>query len=262
VTEIVVIEGDADPSWGARSWIAQQGSREVGTASAWVRPDGKVSLSVRTDLPEARKALSTRVLAVMNQDCFVQVSAADPNVIGEWSALGFSEARREEVFVIAVAAAATALADTPRPPGVQVLRLAEVDDDRARLLDDELRNDVPGTAGWRWPVEMWRDELSSPAYDPELYVIAVDEGDGRYVGLMRAWNNPERPRLGMVGVVRDWRRRGLGAALLARVIGVLHDRGVEEVSTEVDVTNDASLALVRRMGGRVVGAYLELVRPA
>jgi ribosomal protein S18 acetylase RimI-like enzyme len=66
----------------------------------------------------------------------------------------------------------------------------------------------------------------------------------------------------MVGVVRDWRRRGLGAALLARVIGVLHDRGVEEVSTEVDVTNDASLALVRRMGGRVVGAYLELVRPA
>jgi ribosomal protein S18 acetylase RimI-like enzyme len=69
-------------------------------------------------------------------------------------------------------------------------------------------------------------------------------------------------RLGLIGVLPAYRRRGLAGALLARVFGVLATRGQAEVSCEVDETNVASNALMAGLGARRVGGSLELRRPA
>jgi ribosomal protein S18 acetylase RimI-like enzyme len=69
-------------------------------------------------------------------------------------------------------------------------------------------------------------------------------------------------RLGLIGVLPAYRRRGLADALLARVFGVLSARGQIEVDCEVDETNVASNALMIGLGARRVGGTVELCRPA
>lgn len=71
---------------------------------------------------------------------------------------------------------------------------------------------------------------------------------------------PGAPRLGFIGVRREWRRRGVARALVARVLIGVRDYGVSEVRTEVDEHNVPSKQLLLSFGGREVGALLELVR--
>lgn len=80
-----------------------------------------------------------------------------------------------------------------------------------------------------------------------------------YAGLARVWNNPGHPRLGLTGVTSGYRRRGLATALLAAVFAPLCDRGIGEVTAEVDATNTASNALLRGIGARRKGGSVELV---
>jgi RimJ/RimL family protein N-acetyltransferase len=131
-----------------------------------------------------------------------------------------------------------------------------------RLLDDLLRQDVPGSDGWRWDEKGFHEETyESPDFDPTTYLGAVD-GDGEYLGIARIWMKPQQPRLGFIGVRADWRRRGLARALVAAVLTVLHERGLPEVRTEVDETNVSSRTLLARFGGQTIATSLELVREA
>lgn len=54
-----------------------------------------------------------------------------------------------------------------------------------------------------------RDTYSDPAFDQELYLIAVDRAADAYAGLARAWNRPSGPWVGLIGTVAAYRRRGL-----------------------------------------------------
>lgn len=189
--------------------------------------------------------------------------ATDTELLSRYHRLGFVDARREHQYVVPVPAAHDALVAWLGPvDGHAFVRADTVDADRLRLLDDELRQDVPGTDGWQWSAEDFREETFNPAFDPELYLVAVDTASDAYAGLVRVWNRPRRPRLGMIGVVRSRRREGLARALLARVFAVLHQRGVAEIKTEADVTNVASTSLLESLGAQRVGVSVELVRPA
>lgn len=132
------------------------------------------------------------------------------------------------------------------------------------LLDGALREDVPGSDGWR-PDPVWfrRETFDSPYFDPQAYLVAVDGGlDGSpYVGLVRIWNGPNPlPRLGMIAVLPPYRRRGLARALIGRAFAALHARGVIEVTAEVDADNAASNTLMVGLGGVVTGSDVELRR--
>jgi ribosomal protein S18 acetylase RimI-like enzyme len=74
------------------------------------------------------------------------------------------------------------------------------------------------------------------------------------------WNNPSGPRLGLIGVLRAHRRRGLARALLAHVFAVLHERDEATVTAEVDDGNGASTTLIRSLGARRTGGTVECVR--
>ena len=91
--------------------------------------------------------------------------------------------------------------------------------------------------------------------------MAVDEPSGEYIGLVRVWKSPGRPRLGLIAVAAPYRRNGLASVLLARAFRSLHERGKKEVTAEVDETNTASQALMHKLGARRVHGFAEMVRP-
>jgi RimJ/RimL family protein N-acetyltransferase len=172
---------------------------------------------------------------------------------------GFEIVRREAVIAFEAGTALEALAGATLPAGVEIRSAVEVDEDALRLLDDELRQDVPGASGWRSTPEEFREHTyADRAFDPRTYLVAVDPG-GALLGLVRVWMNLSGPRLGLVGVRRAHRRRGIAAALLARALRAVAETGAEDVTAEYDVSNRASHALAERLGARRLGTTLELV---
>jgi GNAT superfamily N-acetyltransferase len=105
-----------------------------------------------------------------------------------------------------------------------------------------------------------RGTFDSPSFDPTTYLIAVEDTAGEYVGLVRVWDNPKEPRLGMIAVLPPYRRRGLATALLARAFVALHNRRKTHVSAESDETNVASTSLLESLGGCCTGGSIEVVR--
>jgi RimJ/RimL family protein N-acetyltransferase len=171
---------------------------------------------------------------------------------------GFTASRRQVLVVVEVQAALEALRHADLPPGVVVRSAADVDVDLLRALDDELRQEVPGTSGWRSSVAEFRAHtFEDPAFDPRTYLVAVDDSSGEHIGLVRIWMNPDGPRLGMLGVRGEHRRRGIGPALLRRALAAVLAVGEREITTEFDATNGGSRAIAERLGARPVGTRIE-----
>ena len=135
-----------------------------------------------------------------------------------------------------------------------------LDPDRLRRLDDALRQDVPGSEGWRWDAEEFRAETFGPFFDPATYLVAVDRASGEYAGLVRIWRNRAGPRLGLIGTLARYRRRGVARALLGQAFGVLAARGETSVTCEVDDTNVVSVSWLTGLGARRYGGNAELIR--
>jgi ribosomal protein S18 acetylase RimI-like enzyme len=193
-------------------------------------------------------------------ELYATVDEADSERLRRLESVGFTQKRRELVLRVPTDATRWSVGDVGPPPGITFRTADHVDEGRLRRLDDRLRQDVPGTDGWCWDEKGFReDTYGSPDFDPAAYLVAVN-GDADYVGIARVWIQPQQARLGFVGVRAEWRRRGLARALLAAVFTVLHERGLEEVRTEVDETNLPSRTLLARFGAQTFATSLELVR--
>ncbi len=99
--------------------------------------------------------------------------------------------------------------------------------------------------------------FDDPAFDARTYLVAVTPA-GELVGLVRIWMNPGRPRLGLLGVRREWRRRGIAWLLLRRALAAVEGHGGTEVVAEFDVGNAASGAIAERLGARRIATRIEL----
>jgi len=71
--------------------------------------------------------------------------------------------RRESYYRIPTDPVVTGLAGAVLPAGLDVLSAAGADITRLRLLDDALRQDVPGCEGWRWDAGEFRAETFRPS---------------------------------------------------------------------------------------------------
>ena len=211
----------------------------------WTRPDGRCFVvgEPDDDLPSGR--------------IYATADEGDETRLDSLRSLGFAPHRRDLVLELPTDPAEWSRA-VAMPQGMECQPADQVDEERLRLLDDALRQDVPGTDGWGWGADEFRDEMYSPGFDPATYLVAVDR-DGSCLGIARVWMR-EQPRLGFVGVHSERRRRGIARALLAEVLTEVHRRGVPHVLTEVDESNVASRTLLAGFGGKPVGASLELVR--
>jgi ribosomal protein S18 acetylase RimI-like enzyme len=212
------------------------------------RPDGRCFVFGEPDdeLPRGR------VYAGADESDAARVTALER--------LGFVVRRRELALTLSTDSTAWSVSVTEPPPGIAFVGADQVEEERLRRLDNLLRQDVPGTKGWEWDVEGFREETyDSPDFDPATYLVALGES-GQELGIARVWMRREGPRLGLIGVRADRRRKGVARALLAAVLTEVGARGLPDVRTEVDETNVASRELLFRFGARTVGAWLELVR--
>lgn len=239
-------------------WEAREAGTLAGRADCWVRPDGKRFAHFGTEDAAVVAALGAAITAEYGQPLRTSIDADDRATLLRFGEAGFIGERYEHRWRLPTAVAAdwevTALAP------FEVGSPETFDADAVRRFDDRLRADVPGLRGWRWTAEAWAAEHGTPDYDPDVYPVAWDPAERRFAAMARVWSNPEGPRLGLVAVARSYRRRGLGAALLARVCRVLRERGHSEVAAECDAANLASCALLAKAGGTVLSGEVELIK--
>jgi ribosomal protein S18 acetylase RimI-like enzyme len=242
------------------TWRAVDGAEVAGDVSVWLRPDDRCQLFFDVWRNDAFVPLTDAVARDLRRDLYVSLDDGELESLEACAAAGFSEYRRESYYRIPTASALTALTGATMPADLDVLSAANADLDQLRLLDDALRQDVPGTGGWRWTAEGFHAETSGPDFDPATYLVAVARASGAYVGLVRVWMRHGGPRLGLMAMLAPYRRRGATRALLARVFTVLSARGLQSVTCEADDANIASVSLLSRLGARRYGGSVELVR--
>lgn len=240
-------------------WHALEDDIVVGRGHALHRADGRAFISIDTWVDDVFIAIAEAMTQDLPAPVYTVVADDDREHLGRWSMLGFRDNRREDEYAIPTAPEATGLGTALLPAGFTLVGADRVDEGRLRGLDQTLRQDVPGYAGWiNDPEEFHRLTFENRFFDPATYLVAVHESE--YVGLVRILGLPRQPRLGLIGVLPEYRRRGLARAMLAAALRPLHERGVTTVSAEADESNPASRVLLKGVGAIRTGGAIELVR--
>ena len=242
-------------------WRAVDEGRAVGAVSAVLRPNGRWFVHFDVCRDDSYEPLLAAVAQNTGGDLYTIAGEADRQALAQFALLGFTISRRESLFVIPTDPEVTGLHDTDEPDGVVIISAKDGFEDQLRLLDDALRQDVPGAEGWQWDPGDFNEETFGSDFDPATYLVAVDVASGEYIGLVRVWNSPGRPRLGLIAVLPQYRRRSLANVLLARAFRALHERGKKEVTAEVDDANAAARVLMSKLGARRTNGIIELIRP-
>lgn len=102
----------------------------------------------------------------------------------------------------------------------------------------------------------WRSRtLQQPQYVPDLDLVA-EAPDGRLVAFCICWLDKETdPVSGQVepmGVHPEWRKSGIGRAILSEGLRRLRSHGASQVFVETDNYRDAALVLYESAGFRVI----------
>ncbi|MGH8861818.1 MAG: GNAT family N-acetyltransferase [Jatrophihabitantaceae bacterium] len=242
-------------------WRAMNGTREIGRITAVRRPDARWYVACDTWFDAVHDALVSAVARDLAQDLHARADEGDSESLARYRRAGFAEHRREAEYSIDVADALAALGPT-EARDFSVVSAADVDDAELRILDDALRADVPGCAGWTNDPQEFRENTFSPNhFDPAAYLVARAT-DGHAVGLVRIWGGRGPRRLGLIGVLAPHRRRGVARTLLREAFAAVGAQGVTAVAAEADTSNVASQELLRLLGARRTGGTVELLRPA
>lgn len=114
----------------------------------------------------------------------------------------------------------------------------------------------------------WQRFVEDPRQDPKLWLIAFDgqEVAGAVLGMIDDEENRQHGRLrGVVQEVftrRQWRRRGLARALVARTLLRLRDHGMTSASLQVDGLNpQRAMTLYESVGFEIASVEIEWTRP-
>lgn len=96
--------------------------------------------------------------------------------------------------------------------------------------------------------EFKKFRLEAPDFDPTLWFVVKDAGE--IAAFILCWANRfGGPHVGLLGVRKPWRRRGLGLALLHHAFGEFHRRGERLVGLGVDAENATGATLLYERAG-------------
>jgi len=103
---------------------------------------------------------------------------------------------------------------------------------------------------------------NDPFYDPRLWFVAVhgEEIVGLSLCAGRMTEDPDKGHVNILGVVRGWRERGLGMALLRHSFVELHKQGSQRVSLNVDASNLTGATRLYEKAGMSVTERFDLYR--
>ena len=244
----------------ALTWYALDGNVVAGEVSAKMRADGRWFLWFDTWRPDVYPPLADVVAQDLSRDLHASLDDADFDALDACAAAGFAEHRRESHYRIPIDRQPTGLHGTALPDELDLVSAADADVGRLRLLDDALRQDLPGCDGWRWDPSEFQAEAFGRFFDPATYLVAVDRSCGDYAGLVQVRRSRGGPRLGLIGTLAPYRERGIARALLSRVLSVLLVRGETSLIAEADDASVMSVSLLTRLGARRYAGSVELVR--
>jgi mycothiol synthase len=97
--------------------------------------------------------------------------------------------------------------------------------------------------------EWWALRSRHQRFDPALWVLAWDQD--RVAGVLTAYDFGDTGFIRELGVLKPWRGKGLGSALLERSFESFRARGQGRVALGVDAENENAIGLYTRIGMRV-----------
>jgi ribosomal-protein-alanine N-acetyltransferase len=97
-----------------------------------------------------------------------------------------------------------------------------------------------------WPADAFREELATNRL--ARYIVAQD-GD-EIVGYAGLWLMVDEAHVTTFAVAPEWRRRGIGEALLVELMGIARRIGASVATLEVRVSNMPARRLYEKYGGR------------
>lgn len=152
----------------------------------------------------------------------------------------------------------THLPGRPAVAGVTVIPWDPGRAEEARLVKNAAFRDHWGSTPT--DAESWEDWLSGHGTRTDMSMMAID-GNGRLVGYALNEHLPHDELrtgrkdgwIGNLGVVREWRRRGVGAALVVTSLAAFAASGMTHAMLGVDADNPTGAAgLYRRLGFETV----------
>ena len=233
-----------------RHWHALSDDRVIGRGEASPRPDGRLFVSVDSWQDAVFDQLAEVMVANLPAPLYTVVDEAEQDIAEHWQRAGFTTRRREWEYLVP-----TEVDPVPAPSGVTILGVGAADEVRLRAVDRAVRAEVDWLT---MPAEVLPRHVGDTIVDPSRYAVAALAD--RYVGLLRVTMPTRQPRIGLLAVLAEQRRHGIGRALLTSVLSSLHDNGKQTALAEVHETNEAAIALVESIGARRAGSNLELVR--
>jgi mycothiol synthase len=131
------------------------------------------------------------------------------------------------------------------PDGITIRRYAEADEETLHRVHEESFSDHWGFRPTS--LESFNEAMHAEDWDPSLVFLA-DAGD-RTVGHAVSFLFEPFGFVAMLGVVHEWRGRGIAKALLRRSFAELASRGKREVQLGVDARNPhGAVALYEGLG--------------
>jgi GNAT superfamily N-acetyltransferase len=242
-------------------WLAIDEGVPVGTVRAWRRPDQRTFLTFSSSDPTAYQPLIGAAAAAVHGAVHANADDNDSPVMSALTAAGFETEMISERFQVWFDSALGRLRRAWVPSGVAIHSADSVDLDRLFTLDNIIRNDVPGTEGWRGNRRWFRAELADEEFDADGYLVAVDQASDEYIGLVRMWRKPSEPYLGLVGVIRQHRGGSIAAALLRQALSAAAGWGSETFGTHASISNPVSYPALLRLDAEPRGRFRQLVRP-
>jgi mycothiol synthase len=146
--------------------------------------------------------------------------------------------------------------DEPKPTGGVSIRHYRVPDDNRDALNALNESFADYFDTQPLSEERWSHEMAAPYARSDLSWLAVDESRGRVVGLSVCWVNAEANRqsgksdgwIEGIGVIPEWRRRGVARSLLLCSLYSLREAGITAANVDVDAGSPAALGLFTSCG--------------
>lgn len=240
-------------------WLAATDERIVGVATAATRPDARTFLRIQTTDVAAYGPLANAASQGGARRLYTTVEEADAAAMAALVSAGFNTEIVVERFCVPFNPALAAVHRAWTPSGFTLEPADQVDHDRLFALDTAIRCLVPGTEGWRGDRAMFDEEIAAAAFEPSAYLVAVHRS-GDHAGLVRIWRNSDGPRLGLLGVLPEYRSPAVAAALLKASLRAAASWGFDAFTTETSLTNRALHARLVRLGAERLGRFRQLVR--
>ncbi|MVU80530.1 GNAT family N-acetyltransferase [Nocardia sp. ET3-3] len=239
-------------------WQAVADDLVVGHGDLSTRPDGRLFVSIDAwDRDAVFDRIAEAILAKVRRPLHTVVDEGDTHLLSCWERAGFTVARREWEYLVPTDPKLTGLHAVRPPSGITIVSAGRAAEHPLREVDRAIRDEVGASVGWQeMPVEILGGGADT-VVDPSKYVVAADSQ--RYVGLARVVRVTRLPRIGLIAVRADHRRRGTATAMLSHILGGLHERGITTAAAEVKESNTPATALFEGVGARRVNSNLELV---